>query len=246
MLILFVSQSQCGCHGNTVPGMHTHRIKVLNGTDDDAVIFLVTDNFHLILFPSKQRLFNQNLVDRTRFQSQLCELFIFVNIVRNTASPARKGKRGTDNQRKADLFGSLHRFIHIVSILTFRKIHADFDHRLFKRLPVFTLLNRFGMRSQKFYTIQHPFFIHCHRNIQCSLSTHGRQDGIDFLFFDNLVNHIFMNRFNVRTVCKFRVCHNRCGIGVNQNNFVSQFFKCFCCLCSGIIKFTRLSDHNRT
>ena len=55
-----------------------------------------------------------------------------------------------------------------------------------------------------------------------------------------------MNRFDVGSIGKFRIGHNRRWVGVDQNNFISELFECFGCLCTGVVKFTRLSYDDRT
>ena len=212
MLILFVGQRQCGRHGDTVSRVHTHRIEIFDRTDNDTVILFIADNLHLVLFPPKQRLFDQNLVDRTCLQPLLRQFPELVDVVRDTASAAGKCKRSANDQREAYLFGSLHRFVHIVGVFAFGQIHPDFDHRLFEDLSILPFLDRLGVCAQKLHPVQHPLFVHFHCDIQCCLPSHRRQNRIDLLFFDDLVNDIFLNRFNIRSVGKFGIGHNRGGV----------------------------------
>ena len=61
--------------------MYAHGVKVFDGTDNDTVILAVTDDFHLILFPSKQRLFNKDLRDRRSLKSAFYDLFEFIHVI---------------------------------------------------------------------------------------------------------------------------------------------------------------------
>jgi hypothetical protein len=63
-LVFLVGQRQRRRDGDRIARMHAHRIDVLDGADDDAVVRLVADHFHLILFPAEQALVDQDLANR--------------------------------------------------------------------------------------------------------------------------------------------------------------------------------------
>ncbi len=48
-------------HGNRIAGVHAHRIEVLDGANDDAIVFPIAHHFHLELFPADHRLLDQQL-----------------------------------------------------------------------------------------------------------------------------------------------------------------------------------------
>ena len=72
--------------------MHTHRVEVFNRADDDAIVVAVAHDFHLKLFPSEQRLFNQQLVSWRCFQAPLADGFKFFGVVRNTTTGTTHGE----------------------------------------------------------------------------------------------------------------------------------------------------------
>ncbi len=63
-LVFLVGQGLRRRHGDRVAGVHAHRIQVFDRADDDAVVVLVANDFHLVLFPAQERLFDQQLIGR--------------------------------------------------------------------------------------------------------------------------------------------------------------------------------------
>ena len=66
--------------------MNTHRIEVLNRADDDAVIRVIADHFHLVLFPAEKRLFNQKLVRRGKLETALADPHELFHVVGDAAA----------------------------------------------------------------------------------------------------------------------------------------------------------------
>ena len=63
-LVFFVGQRQGRGHGDRVACMHTHRVDVFDGTDDDSVVGGVAHHLHLVFFPAQQAFIDQNLIHR--------------------------------------------------------------------------------------------------------------------------------------------------------------------------------------
>ena len=59
-LIFLIGQRQRGGDGDGIPRMHTHRIQIFDGTDDDAIIRAVADHFHFKLLPAQHAFFHQH------------------------------------------------------------------------------------------------------------------------------------------------------------------------------------------
>ena len=66
-LVFLVGQRLGWSNSDGVAGMHAHRVQVFDRADDDAVVGLIAHDFHLELFPAKQRFFDQQLVRRRGF-----------------------------------------------------------------------------------------------------------------------------------------------------------------------------------
>ena len=84
------------------------------------------------------------------------------------------------------------------------------------------------------------------RTVQRGLSAHGGQYRIGAFFGDNLFNRLPHNRLDIGNICHIGVGHNRGGVGIHQNDFIAFFTQGFTGLCARIVKFTGLSDDNRT
>ena len=58
-LIFLIRQRLRGRDSDGITGVHTHRVEVFNRADDDAIVIFVSDNLHLVFFPTNQRLINE-------------------------------------------------------------------------------------------------------------------------------------------------------------------------------------------
>ena len=95
--------------------MHTHRVKVFNRADDDAVVIAITHHFHFELFPADYGFFKQHFAGRRSIQTALDNLDKLFTIVGNTAARTAHGEGRTDHGRVADLGLYGQRFFHRVS-----------------------------------------------------------------------------------------------------------------------------------
>ena len=62
-LVFFVGQRLSGCDSNRVACVYAHRVKVLDGANDNDVVIEVTHDLHLVFFPANDRLFNEHFSD---------------------------------------------------------------------------------------------------------------------------------------------------------------------------------------
>ena len=99
-LIFFVSQRLRRGDGDRVTGMHAHWIKVFDGANDDAIIRAVTHDFHLELFPSEQRLFDQQLACWRGFKAATTNRFKLFGVIGNATTGTTKREAWTNHQRK--------------------------------------------------------------------------------------------------------------------------------------------------
>ncbi len=89
--------------------MDAHRIDVFDRADDDAVIRIVADDFHFILFPAENGFFDQHFVGRRNRQTIADDLFELFTVIGNAATFAAKGEAWADDCRKAGDFECLDR-----------------------------------------------------------------------------------------------------------------------------------------
>ena len=101
-LILFVRERQGRGHGDGIAGMDAHRIDVLDGADDDAVVVLITNDLHLVFLPTEDALLDQDLVCRRSVDAALHDVEEFFPVVGDAAAGAAHGEGGADDGRQAD------------------------------------------------------------------------------------------------------------------------------------------------
>ena len=128
--------------------MHAHRVKVFDRTNDDALILMVAHDLHLVLFPTQETFFDQDLGGGRGIETGLHHLFILFSIVGDAATGTTQCKAGpNDNGELADQFISRGEGItQIVYRSGFGHIQTDLDHGLLKDVAGFALFNglRFG------------------------------------------------------------------------------------------------------
>ncbi|MNT00255.1 hypothetical protein D3C72_1346810 [compost metagenome] len=100
-LVFLVGQGLRRGHGDRVAGVDAHRVQVLDRADDDAVVRLVADHFHLVFLPAQQRFFDQQLARRRQVQAALADLFELFAVVGDAAAAAAQRERRADHDRVA-------------------------------------------------------------------------------------------------------------------------------------------------
>ena len=82
--------------------MHTHRIKILNGADNDAIVILVSDHLHFIFLPANERLIDEQFIGGRKLKAASTDLLKFLTVVGDAAATAAQGKRRPDDAGKAN------------------------------------------------------------------------------------------------------------------------------------------------
>ncbi len=260
-LVFFVRQRQGRRHGDTVAGVHAHRVDILDGTNDDGVVRFVAHNFHLKFFPTQQAFIHQNLVHRGSVHAGATEMDVVLAVIGHTAAGAAHGEGGADDGGQADAIEFFQRqpdaLIKIGrSVVPFWGCHNG-GARIFDAQPVHGFAEQFAVLGHfdgvagcanhlnaKF--LQHAHFFQRQRGVQAGLATHGGQQRVRAFFLDDFGNHFGGDRLDVGGVCKTGVGHDGRGVGVHQNNAVAFFAQGLTGLCAGVVKLAGLADHNRT
>ncbi len=79
--------------------MHTHRIEIFYGTDNDTVIASVPDDLHLEFFPTNNGLLNEYLIGWRRIDSTLNNVNKLFFVIRNPTTRAAERERRPNNCR---------------------------------------------------------------------------------------------------------------------------------------------------
>ncbi len=228
--------------------MHTHRIQVLDGADDDAVILAVPHHLHLVFFPADYRFFDQDFVRGAGIDTALHdgnELFL---VVGNAAAGAAQGKRGPDNRRITHHRLHLQRFFHRVRQRRARAVEPDLGHRLLELFAILGLVDGFLRRTDHLDAVffQHAVLGKIQRTIQCRLAPHRRQQRIRLFDGNDFFDHLPSNRLDVGRIRHVRIGHDGRWIRIHQHHAIALLAQRLACLRARVIKLARLTDDDRT
>jgi hypothetical protein len=107
-LVFLVGQRQRGGDGDRVAGMHAHRVDVLDGADDDAVVRLVADDLHLVFLPAEQDSSTRICATGEASMPRHGRCLEFLAVVGDAAAGAAEREGGADDGGQADLVERVH------------------------------------------------------------------------------------------------------------------------------------------
>ncbi len=120
--------------------MNAHRIEVFDRADDDAIVRVIADDFHFILFPAQNRFFDQNFGRRRSVEAAFDNLEEFLTVIGNAAAGAAEREGGADDRGQANHVERLcclcKRMAHI-ALLALHFAELPFGFKLVERLVQF-------------------------------------------------------------------------------------------------------------
>ena len=229
--------------------MDAHRIQVFDAADDHDVVRLIAHHLEFKFLPTQQGLFDQDLGDRTGFQTAFADGGVLLRVVCDPSSTTPQGEGRSDDSREAADGGS-----HSFSFFQgggdagWADLHPDAFHRLLEQQTVLRLLDGLEIGSDQLnpVTLESAVFRQGDGKVQSGLPAHGWQQCIRTLPFDHPGDDIRRQWFDVGPIRHLRIGHDRSRIGVHEDHLVPLRPQCFAGLGSGIVEFTGLSDHDRT
>ncbi len=243
-LVFLVSQGLRRRDGDRVAGVHAHRIEVLDGADDDAVVLLVADHLHLVFLPTDQRLVDQQLTGRRKVQTAGADLFELFTVIGDAATGATHGERRANDAGEADLVEHAVGFFHVMRDAGYRTGKTDVLHRLVEARTVFGLVDGVGVGTDHLDAelLQNAVLFQVQRAVQRGLATHGRQQCIWTLLLDDLGHGGPFDRFDVGGVSHGRVGHDGRRVGIHQDDAEAFLLQRLAGLSAGVIELARLAD----
>ncbi|MCY1399195.1 hypothetical protein D9M71_142460 [compost metagenome] len=243
-LVFLVGQGLGRSDGDGVAGVHAHRVEVLDGADDDAVVLLVADHLHLVFLPADQRFVDQQLFGRRQVQTTGADFFELFTVVGDAATGAAHGEGRTDDAGEADLFQHAVGFFHAVGDTRARAGQADVLHRLVEARAVFGLVDGVGVGADHFHAelLQHAVVLEVQGAVQRGLAAHGRQQRVRALLLDDLGDGLPLDRLDVGGVGHGRVGHDGGRVGVHQDDAEAFFLQGLAGLCAGVVELASLAD----
>ncbi len=235
-------------HGDRVTGVHAHRVEVLDGTHDDAVVVLIADNLHLVLFPAQQRFVDQQLVGGRQVEAAGTDFLELFLVVRHPAAGAAHRERRPDNGREAQLLLDLPGFLHGFGDLRLGALQADVLHRLVEAVAVLGLVDGVGVGADHLDTefVQNAVALQIERAVQRGLAAHGGQQRVRTLALNDLGHRFPGDGFDVGGVGHGRIGHDGGRVGIHQNHPEAFLAQGLARLGTGVVELAGLADHDRT
>ena len=239
-------QHRCGTEGIT--GMHAHGVDVLDEADGNHVAGAVADNLQLQLFPSEDGLFYENLMHKACLKASCADGLQLILIINKAAAGTTHGIGGSQNDGISQLVGNGERFFHRVGNLAAGHFNTKLIHGLLELDAIFAAFDGVNLNTDylDIVLVQHTGLIEFCAEIQSGLSAQVRQQGVGTLFADDLLKTVHIEGLNVGNIRHLRICHDGGRVGIYQNDLISETAKRFARLRAGIVKFTGLSDDDRT
>ncbi len=223
-LILAIGERLDGSDGDRVAGVHAHGVEVLDGADDDAVVRLVADDFHLELLPAEQRFLDEHLGDGRQIKAAGGDGLELFSVVSDAAAGAAERVGGADDEgQRADLFGDLACLLHVMSDAGLRQVEANFEHGFFEKQTVLAFLNGFRFRADHAHAVlfQSARAVQRHGGVQRRLAAERGQQHIGLFLDDDLLHHLRRDRLDVSPERELRIGHDGGRVGVDEHHLVA-------------------------
>ena len=247
-LVLLVGQGHRGSDGDGVAGVHSHGIKILDRTNDHALVLVVTHHFHLVFLPTEQALFHEHLIDRRGIQTKVHHFIEFLPVVGNASSGSAQGVGGTQND------GKITQFVEVGTGLFQRMnrkgtghVQTNVKHGPLEEFAVLPFLDGRGLGPDHLHAmlLENAGLVQIEGEVQSGLSAQSGKKGIGLFLFDDAGHAVHGKRFDVGGVGKFRVRHDRRRVAVDQGNTKSFLAQGFAGLGSAVVEFTSLTNDDR-
>ena len=224
-LILLVAQGLGRRYHDTVPGMHTHRVNILHITYGDAVAHAVPHNLILDFFPARDTALHQHLSYAGQTQPVLQNLLQLRLVMSNAAAGAAQSVRRTKHHGIADGVSKRNAVLHTLYHQGRRTGLTDALHQILKLLASLRVADGLGSGSQQCYIVrlQETGLLQLHSQIQPRLSSQRGKNAVGLLLLNNLLQHPDSQRLHIHLVRNILVRHDRCRIGVHQNDLHAFF-----------------------
>ncbi len=246
-LVFLVRQRQGRGDRDAVARVHAHRVDVLDGADDDAVVRAVADHLHLELLPAEHALLDQHLARHRGVEAALDDLEELLAVEAHPAAGAPQRKRGPDDRRQADMLQRRRGLLAAVGEARLGGGEADAGHGLAEQLAVLGHGDGLGLGADHLHAVpvEHALVGEAQRDVERGLPAHGRQQCVGALFRDDLGDELRRHRLDVGGIGQLRIRHDGGRIGVDEDDAVALGSERLAGLGSGIVELAGLADHDR-
>ena len=129
-----------------------------------------------------------------------------------------------------------------------RRFQADAGHGFAEEGAIFCHVDggRLGADHLDIITIEHAHALQRQRGVERRLAAHGRQQRIRALLGDDLGDDLRGDRLDIGRIRKTRVGHDRCRVGVDEDDAVAFLPERLAGLRARIVEFASLADNDRS
>ena len=227
--------------------MDAHRVDVFDRADDDAVVVLVANDLHLVLFPAEHAFFDQHFVGGGGVDAALDDVEEFFLVVGDAAAGAAEGEARADDAGEADDVERLQRLDHVVGEHGARGFEPDLLHGVAEQLAVLGLVDGLGGGADHFDAelFEDAHLAQAEGAVERGLAAHGGEQRVGALALDDLGDDLGGDGLHIGGVGQIRVGHDGRRIGVDQNDAVALVLEGLAGLGAGIIELAGLPDDDR-
>ncbi len=228
--------------------MDSHRIEVFDRADDHAVVGVVAHHLQLVFLPTRDRLLDQDLVNRAALDAEAGDLVELLHGVGHAGAPTAEDVRGTDDDRQADLLHNPPGLFHVVGHTGPGDLEADLLHRDLESFTVLCRGDGLGVGSDELDTVrrENSMLLEFHREVEAGLATEGRQHRVGLLLLDDLREHVEVERLDIGRVRKIGIGHDRRGVRVSEDDAITLLLQHPAGLRARVIELAGLTDDDGT
>ncbi len=243
-LVLLVGERLRRRHGDRVAGVHAHRVEVLDRAHDDDVVPAVAHHLELELLPARDRLLDQDLVDRRGLEAPGDVRAKLLVGGREAAARATERARGPDDERQAEVAADRLGFLRRAGVAAARQVEADRRHGLLEEIAVLGAADRVDARADQLdaVALQHSCRGEVEGEVEARLPADGGEKRVGLLRDDDAFEHLDRHRLDVGAVGELRVGHDGGRVRVDEDDAVALFAKGLARLRAGVVELARLAD----
>ena len=245
-LIFIGGQRQRRRDDDRIAGMHADRIEIFHAAHGDGVARAVAHDLELDFLPARDVLFNQHLRDGRHIKAGVGHLAQLRFRVGHAAARAAQRERRTHDDRIADLIGDGERRLHVVGDVRGNARLADGGHGLLKELAVLRLVDGLGVRADQPHAValEKALLVQLHGQRKSRLSAQPRQHAVRLFLFDDALDRLDGQRFQIDFVGQRLVGHDGGGVGVDQHDVHARVLQHAAGLRAGVVELGGLADDN--
>ena len=228
--------------------MNADRIYIFDKAYCYFIIFCVSYDLKLKLFPAEDALFNENLSYQRSLKSSCADNLKLVHVVNHAAACAAHCICRTKNNRVFKLLGNFNSLVDRIGHLTFRHTDSKLFHSVFEFDSVLSTLDSVDLNADDLNVIffKNSCLIKLGAKIKTGLSAQIRKQSVGTFLFDYLSKSCKVKRLYIGDISYIRICHDSSRVGVYENYFVAKLTQSLASLSSRIVEFTGLTDNNRS